>query len=281
MITINENGRATVPGVGNLPIQNLTARELDMDTPPEQPHPIRNIGNILGLGGLDVRLNALLARDTAYSVPRRDRAYNSLLEMAVNDLGPAISKAKKIGSNTDLKDEIRAQRVAEAVAEPWPDVEKRVAEIQREADKAVDLAEAIYRAAWTLPDETDLNLQELRDREVRDILRGMDATQRLLAVMDAARSGRLDLFRQLEADPMGQLAEVFPSDSLKRAKALALDNAGLGWVQVMRDDAEADREHIAAVIQVFEDGIAAELKNTFAADLKTSTPSELRVLKAA
>jgi len=265
MIIVGEsNGRAIAQGVGNIPVPDLTERKKAMGNPAES-HNIVNLGNAIGLNDLDVRMRPMLARDTAFTRQRRGRFYDQLLSVAVNPLGGAIAKARKIGANNDLKDEVRAKRVAEALEEAWPETERRLAAIEDESRKAVQLAEAVYRVAWTLPEDTDMNLQELRDREVRDVLRGMDKTERLSVVMEAAKDGRLDLFRQLEADPMGQLGASLPNDTLDRAKALALDKAGLSWVQVMRDDAKADQEHIAVMVQLLKDGITADLRRAFGA----------------
>ncbi|MFW5487349.1 MAG: hypothetical protein ACNI3A_02835 [Desulfovibrio sp.] len=279
MIMINENGLAKVPGVGNLPIPNLSPRELDMEQPAE-PHGLGNIGNALGLPRLDMRLKSILSRDNAHSIKSRSRHYDRIAKIAIDPLGTAIANARRIAKNTDLKDEIRARRAAEAIEGAWPEAQKELDAIQGELSKAVNFAEAVYREVWTRPEDTDPHLQELRDREVRDVLRSMEDNKRIVAIMDAARAGRLDLFRILEADPLGQLATSFPSDTMDRARALVLDKAGFGWGQALRDDAKADSEHLAAMVRLLKDGIAAELTSSFGARFN-NTPKQPRLLKAA
>ncbi|WP_207264780.1 hypothetical protein [Desulfovibrio sp. Huiquan2017] len=260
MIVINENGLAKVPGVGLVPVPDLHARRDALETNPET-HGIGNLGNALGMESLDVRLKTLIDRDNAWTAPRRAAAYDSLLEAGMNQLAPAIIKARKILSNTDYREEVRAKRVSETLTEAWPPVAESLEKIKTMAAKPVEVAKAVYNAVWTLPEDVDQHLTEMRDREARDTMRAMDPTKRVLLVMDRAKAGDVGFFRLLGNDPLGQLAPSIPGETLERARDMALESAGLSWVQVMLDDAEADAEHVAAVVDVLRSGLEAEFSS--------------------
>lgn len=256
MITV-KNGNATVSRVGLVPVPDAKFREDAMGQPPA-PHNIEKLGNALGVRRLEAALEQVLGRDNDWTRCRRGEAYQRVFETAVGQLSKPIDEARRIAANQDLKDEIRAQRVAETIAAAWPKAEAELAKAADAVGEVVDFSERVLAEAWTLPDDTDHHLEELRSREVRDALRGMDEQQRVGAVLRAAQAGQLDLFRRLEADPLAALPASLPAEVLPRAKAMALESAGLGWVGDMVADAHADAEHINALVATFRTVLEGE-----------------------
>lgn len=261
MITI-QNGRANVPNVGNFAVIDMAARAEALETRPDADHAIHRIGNALGCNGLDVRLRSLLGRDNAHTAPRRSQVYDRLVEVAIMKVGQSVNKAKKLKANTDLRPEIVAKRVKEALAEGWASSEEELGKIKEDLARPVELAEAVYREAWTLPKGEDFDpmLQELQDQEVRNLFRGMAQPEQIKIISEQSRNGNVLFFRILESDPLNMIVPSLPPETWTRYKAQALEAAGLGWVEAMRQDAYADQTHVNALVEIFKGGLAVELE---------------------
>lgn len=241
-----EGNRCIVPGIGNLAVPDLKARAEALDLPPAEPHGLADLGkNALNLPDMDLALSGILGRDSAWNRPRRAGAYDGIVAVVLDQALPAITKVRKVDPN--LKEPVRVQRIQEAVREVWEPLTKGLREVVAEAQKAVSWAERIHAEAFTPAEDADLHLLEMRDREARDVLRGMNQAELVGVIMRAAEAGRLDVFRVLENDPLGLLS--LPGDVAERAKGLALDRAGLGWVSVALEDAREDAAHVQALCE--------------------------------
>ncbi|HMM38196.1 MAG TPA: hypothetical protein PKB11_05510 [Desulfovibrio sp.] len=236
------------------PIPDFRGRAEAMDSKPAADHAISRMGSVIGLDSLDVRLNNIISRDSAWTRERRAPRYDALCE-ALLPLGKPWGEAKKILGNRDLRPEIVHQRAREvltkAIPALTPSLEKIVAETAQEA-RVVD---QIRREVWT-PDPADKDAY-LKAREVRDVLRGMSEPERARLLMDAAKLGRLEVLGALKSDPFGLLVARLPEGTMDHAETLALSAAGLGWLDDWREDAHENLDHVVALASVCRAAILA------------------------
>ncbi|MCM0754425.1 hypothetical protein M7784_04100 [Desulfovibrio aminophilus] len=228
------------------PIPDFRGRAEAMDFKPATDHAISRMGSVIGLDSLDVRLNNIISRDSAWSRERRAPRYDALCE-ALLPLAKPWGEAKKILGNRDLRPEIVAQRAREVLTKAIPALNPSLEKIVIETAQEARVVDQIRREAWT-PDPTDKDAY-LKGREVRDVLRAMSEAERVQAVLGLGNRGMLQALGAIQDDPFGLLSQL-PDRVMAKAETQALKAAGLGWLDDWREDAHETLTHIAALAEV-------------------------------
>jgi len=259
MITLTDDGKATVTGMGPITMPNMIERgEKRAAEPTSLPTGLDQIGRIMGVQDVTNMLTSQLTKQSLHTREAVVEPFGLLGDAILNSRLPEMVDHAKLVLK-ELKPEVGRER-ALAVLNPILEVlPSKLAPAVESAMKKMTEAGRILEAVLA-PDEpkdqADAIRAELRNGEVRAALRALPTEERDRAVLRLADQGHVGAIAALSTDPLGG---VVSPEIISRARALVLEKSGAGPLMAQFEDAKTTAQEVAGAADILVAGTYAGL----------------------
>lgn len=255
MITI-ENDRVVIQGFGSVPVLDEHDRRIKQVQAVVEDHPLFTLGEAVGLApeparALNLRLRSVVERESVWARESLEPTYNEIVAaMRGSDIGAKVREAENISGNKDLRPEVARERANAAYAEAVESVHGALERIvAKRADRLANWETAIIQALKPEPAEGHgIVVRELRCREVREHLAGLDVGSRFGVLLEAARAGRVESLAAVMDHPLS--IDLLEDGQLPRLQREALEHLGGGFLLLRLEDERGFLEHLGVVVSV-------------------------------